>query len=143
MILLVINVAANSVNKTNSKMTYVFKSNGGGEEFPLASLQCLPSSAISQPPFIPPGLQFSLVWKRLEIHQLLTEAKELLLQKVQIFSSSLPHTLPPLLLLGTHKTTWMKNILFLKGKSLMIFGPNNLSCPCNFHWAHHRETQFA
>lgn len=76
-------------------MTYVFKSNGGGEEFPPTSLQCLPSSAISQPPFIPPGLQFSLVWKKLEIHQLLTEAKELLLQKVQIFSSSLPHTPPP------------------------------------------------
>lgn len=76
-------------------MTYVFKSNGGGNEFQPASLQGLPSSAISQPPFIPPGLQFSLVWKKLEIHQLLTKAKELLLRKVQIFSSSLPHPPPP------------------------------------------------
>ena len=74
-------------------MTYVFKSNGGGEEFPPASLQCLPSSAISQPPFISPGLQFSLVWKKLEIHQLLT-GKGVTLTEGSDFFSSLSH--PPL-----------------------------------------------
>lgn len=80
-------------------------------------------------PLIPPLLQFSLVCrKNLEIHGLPTKVKELPLQKVCFFFS---FALLPLL--GTPKTICMRNILFLKGKTLMIFGPNNLSCPCDFH----------